>query len=881
MSKDHTISGSEKGQRLARTKYPTYDRDKLPTLQEVLSRKTAPPVCLYNFYLYMRDREQASEYLDFYLDVLEHENICKAFVKDVKKLGLDINIEYPEYERYRPAGIAPEKGKLSRLSVATSNDGGVQRQLSASSRESNITNSTGGVFDTPSRPESPYSGQHIIDIATASKASRFTRHRDSVRSNKTNTTTGNLSFYGRERPFTKEDLRESAERIYYRYINEDSEKEIELSDHTREKIRLIFEEESGTLNKRADPWIFYEAKREIFEFMQREHFPRFLEARAFGNMNILQTMLRLVLGLFFLFIGFATALSLIFLNVEPRAVRIWCLIPILMGVTNLFANQKELSPLFVLLKISETKFARFQRVSEPYIYKLHIKKGIEIFLKSLIISIVITAIFVAVPGHRLVFPSPNSPTNSPRHIIHTRGALAAVGANNYTQNNHDQCDACGYGGRLMCCDACPKAFHFTCLVPPLDVDNPPKGNWYCRECKSDRASPSMPAQGPFQELIYKARCSNPKSYLLPEHVRNAFEDVGTGPHGEYVDTNKVKFEQKDRNGFTLEPDHHRMIDDNGKLIRCFQCKLPPSKSKLIMSCDFCDLHWHFDCLDLPLVIPIPANKKWMCPCHVDHALPPLRRLCSDNNLPFSDNTAIEYSPQKKMHIECDPEFYLNDKLHKLPKHGVKLNYIEQIIDNLQKEKEAEKSYQFDDMNDDIKDDNICSDSHDDERSFLKNDERKILINNPHIDERPADRDVQQMVMEGSPTFQVTNESGVTFDEPISPKRAREGDELKDSKFFLVSDNTNKKSIDQPRVKRTRQDEEIKIEKSCINAIEGSETISHCMTHAVDMSSNSEKPNSESTFSDEIFEIEERLEKNEEAYKENPLRLLMEVALVDM
>ncbi|CAG8652076.1 144_t:CDS:2, partial [Scutellospora calospora] len=219
-----------------------------------------------------------------------------------------------------------------------------------------------------------------------------------------------------------------------------------------------------------------------------------------------------------------------------------------------------------------------------------------------------------------VFPTPNSPTNSPRHIIHTRGALAAVGANNYTQNNNDQCDTCGYGGRLMCCDSCPKAFHFTCLVPPLDVDNPPKGNWYCRECKSDKSSPSMPAQGPFQELIYKARCSNPKSYLLPEHVRNAFEDVGTGPHGEYVDTNKVKFEQKDRNGFTLEPDHHRMQDDNGKLVRCFSCKLPPSKSKPVKSCDFCDLHWHFDCLDLPLVIAIPANKKWMCPCHADHAL---------------------------------------------------------------------------------------------------------------------------------------------------------------------------------------------------------------------------------------------------------------------
>lgn len=41
-------------------------RNRLPTLFEVLSRRTHPPVDLFSFYIYMRDQQRSVDYLDFW-----------------------------------------------------------------------------------------------------------------------------------------------------------------------------------------------------------------------------------------------------------------------------------------------------------------------------------------------------------------------------------------------------------------------------------------------------------------------------------------------------------------------------------------------------------------------------------------------------------------------------------------------------------------------------------------------------------------------------------------------------------------------------------------------------------------------------------------------
>jgi hypothetical protein len=45
---------------------PDLERNRLPTLFEVLSRRTLPPVDLFSFYIYMRDQQRSVDYLDFW-----------------------------------------------------------------------------------------------------------------------------------------------------------------------------------------------------------------------------------------------------------------------------------------------------------------------------------------------------------------------------------------------------------------------------------------------------------------------------------------------------------------------------------------------------------------------------------------------------------------------------------------------------------------------------------------------------------------------------------------------------------------------------------------------------------------------------------------------
>ncbi|KAI9323894.1 hypothetical protein BX666DRAFT_2022600 [Dichotomocladium elegans] len=67
----------------------------LPTLDQVLRRQTFPPVCLYNYYIVLRDRLGLEPLLDFWLDVQQaivlHKSYCKKQQQQQQKSVISPN----------------------------------------------------------------------------------------------------------------------------------------------------------------------------------------------------------------------------------------------------------------------------------------------------------------------------------------------------------------------------------------------------------------------------------------------------------------------------------------------------------------------------------------------------------------------------------------------------------------------------------------------------------------------------------------------------------------------------------------------------------------------------------------------------------------------
>lgn len=100
------------------------------------------------------------------------------------------------------------------------------------------------------------------------------------------------------------------------------------------------------------------------------------------------------------------------------------------------------------------------------------------------------------------------------------------------------CAVCNGPGRFLCCERCPRSFHFTCLNPPLEEI--PEGMWFCNKCTTQHNPPAKPPRGLFSELIDGINRRNPTSFRLPSDIRGYFVGVETGTLGEYVDVRDNK-----------------------------------------------------------------------------------------------------------------------------------------------------------------------------------------------------------------------------------------------------------------------------------------------------------------------------------------------------
>ncbi|KEY74154.1 hypothetical protein S7711_00314 [Stachybotrys chartarum IBT 7711] len=269
----------------------------------------------------------------------------------------------------------------------------------------------------------------------------------------------------------------------------------------------------------------------------------------------------------------------------------------------------------------------------------------------------------------------------------TNGANKEQGA-----DNDEYCSACGNSGDVVCCDGCPRSFHFEC-VDMVESETLPD-EWFCTECVVRRFPSRVPVhKGVFGAALNNLEKSIPRAFSLPRRLQNRFEGVKAGADGDYeeIATSKVA---KKKTGYDELPDFFKQRED-GLAVLCHDCQKPATEIRAIIPCSVCPLHWHIDCLDPPLTIP-PVLKTWRCPAHVDDVLseaPPLAPAHRFRKIKGSSPVvpAITRGIKNNGHIQIDwpdepeepsasgwPDAQSFGRTYKLPAKSVVLDFIEQL-----------------------------------------------------------------------------------------------------------------------------------------------------------------------------------------------------------
>ncbi|KAI0126878.1 regulator of G-protein signaling domain-containing protein [Xylariales sp. AK1849] len=341
-------------------------RNRLPTLFEVLSRRTHPPVDLFSFYIYMRDQQRSVDYLDFWLDVAQHMSLCRHYVRELRRSSKRSSMALEAMGEMSHASAGPSH-------YATEKEREQNAQMSAYLREQQPATPT-TYFDSPasSQERRPRASTNLSTPHQMTSDSNSPAHL-----------------------VAREDIRASAEKILYTFLLPGAEREITLPGSITQDITTAIEQDG-----RDDPEVFDVAKDYVFQAMERDAFPGFLRARALGNLIPPTIIARLIVGLISIFGGFWTAFILIFLDVS-KVTRCWVILPFTIGVYLLASYQYALDPLMALLGFTEYTPFSFSRIREPYVRKLLVKRSFMVLAATALIDAALCLLFILVPGKRL------------------------------------------------------------------------------------------------------------------------------------------------------------------------------------------------------------------------------------------------------------------------------------------------------------------------------------------------------------------------------------------------------------------------------------------------------------------------------------------------
>lgn len=267
-----------------------------------------------------------------------------------------------------------------------------------------------------------------------------------------------------------------------------------------------------------------------------------------------------------------------------------------------------------------------------------------------------------------------------------KGVVSITGDDHALKYNNDYCETCLGFGRFICCDSCPKAFHFSCCQPPVDPANLPD-EWNCNECRAKKNPPKPSPKGIFKQLLDNVNRMNPKAFVLPPEIRSFFKGVVTNSDDEYADTIDYKPTPKrtpaGHAAATAQAmeEPYQLQDSEGNVRLCFHCNKSAYGGRMMISCEHCPLHWHLDCLSPPMASPPPSTRKWMCPNHADHILPRRRKRKDAVSVTLSDPLVPNDGDIEVIPDEDRDDFWerdLSNVAFKVPERSIKLGFLNKM-----------------------------------------------------------------------------------------------------------------------------------------------------------------------------------------------------------
>lgn len=413
--------------------------DRWPTLFEILNKNTQAPVDLWSFYEFMRDEQRSINYLDFWIDTVQHLNLCKVYV-----LGLKDSIVKNSRTRHSKLMNMSQQQQDTTISTGDFTQPTIERprplsetsgySYDSSSRDSKSSSmlldllmknnmfegqdphrlSTFLRGETAVRTSDPLVNFKIDELKRRSKTlddiTQDTTQEDrqsSIRASRINPEMVEALIESDINPqdkpiekshlITRKNLRQSSQMLLNTYFNDSNERHILIPQDL-----IIDIQNAITVQGRDDPEVFDSAREYVFKAMEYDAYPKFLRTHALQNVTDKSAMFRLLGAILCSIAGFWASYYMIFYD-SVKSNRGAITVPFFFMSYLFFTAFYSVDPILCFFGFGESRSSALgiTRWKEPYAKKLLLKRSLFILLLICLTAAAFSVLFGLVPGHRL------------------------------------------------------------------------------------------------------------------------------------------------------------------------------------------------------------------------------------------------------------------------------------------------------------------------------------------------------------------------------------------------------------------------------------------------------------------------------------------------